>query len=211
MAGLLAVALAFGLALSIMVYAIGHISGCHINPAVSIALACIKRMPWSEAGAYIVVQLLGGFVGALLVAVTFGRAAASLFGYGASDYNVLFVNYFTAIVVEAIGTFFLLFVIMGTVINKRAPAGWAGFAIGLTLALGILATGVVTGGNLNPARAFGPTLVEMMFGRVYPFSHLLIYFIGPIVGAIIGVFVYDYLAPSRTVEERATSGLGTGN
>src|SRR5579883_2134853 len=88
-ADLLGVALAFGLAISIMVYAIGHISGCHINPAVSIALACVGRMPWSEAGAYIVSQMLGSLLGGLGIAVTFGATVARTLGYGATNYNPL--------------------------------------------------------------------------------------------------------------------------
>lgn len=191
---LLGVALAFGLALAVMVYAIGHISGCHINPAVSCALASTRRMPWRDAGAYIVAQLLGSLLGALLIAVTFGGTAARTLGYGATDYNPLFVNYFGAIVVEAITTFFLVFVIMAMVIDKRTNVGWAGFMVGLTLALGILVAGAVTGGNLNPARAFGPTIIQMLFGSAYPFGHMFIFFIGPLIGGTVGAFAYEYLA-----------------
>lgn len=201
-ADLFAASLAFGLALAIMVYAIGHISNCHVNPAVSIGLACVKRISWSDAGAYIVAQLIGGIIGAVLVAITFGASVAGPLGYGASDFNPTLVNYFSAIVVEAIATFFLLFVIMATGIDKRAPTGWSGFAIGLTLALGMLATGAVTGGNLNPARAFGPTVVQMLLGNNYPFWHMFVYFIGPIIGGILGAFAYQYLAQPQA--ERRT-------
>ena len=202
---LFAASLAFGLALAIMVYAIGHISNCHINPAVTIGLACVRRISWEEAGAYIIAQLVGAFVGALLVAVTFGAASAGPLGYGASDYNPAFVNYFGAIVVEAITTFFLVFVVMATAIDKRAPKGWAGFAIGLTLAMGMLVAGSVTGGNLNPARAFGPTIVQMIFGNNYPFGHMFVYFIGPIIGGILGAFAYQYLARPHAEEEPAAT------
>lgn len=205
-ADLLLVALAFGFALLVMVYAIGHISGCHINPAISFALAIARRISWSEAGGYIVAQLLGGLFGALLIAVTFGRPAAVTLGYGATDFNTLFVNYFGAIVVEAIGTFFLAFALMAMVIDKRTHAGWAGLVVGLTLTLGIMVMGPVTGGNLNPARAFGPTLIQMLFGGSYPFGHMFVYFIGPAIGAVAGVFAYHYLAglyaPSGTRETR---------
>jgi len=166
-ADLLEVSLAFGLALAVMTYTLSHISGCHINPAVSIALAAVRRMSWSEAGAYIVAQLLGALLGALLVAVTFGRGSALALGYGATDYNPAFVNYFGANVVEAIGTFFLMFVIMAMVVDKRTHAGWAGLVIGLTLTLGMIVTASVAGGNFNPARAFGPTIIQMLFGSTY--------------------------------------------
>lgn len=210
LADLFGASMAFGVALAIMVYAIGHISDCHINPAVSIALACVRRMSWEEAGAYIVAQLVGALIGALLVAVTFGASTAGPLGYGASDYNPAFVNYFSAIVVEAITTFFLLFVIMATAIDKRTPAGWSGFAIGLTLMLGMLATGVVTGGNLNPARAFGPTIIQMAFGNSYPIGHMFVYFIGPIIGGILGALAYQYLARPHAEKEPTYRGVETG-
>jgi glycerol uptake facilitator-like aquaporin len=98
-ADLLPVAVAFGLALAVMVYAIGHISDCHINPAVSFGLACVGRMPWSEAGAYIVAQILGGIVGAFLVAVTFGGAASPAQSYGATEYAPQFVIIFRSYMV----------------------------------------------------------------------------------------------------------------
>jgi glycerol uptake facilitator protein len=207
---LLGVALAFGLAISIMVYAIGHISGCHINPAVSIAMACVKRMSWSEAGAYIGAQLVGALVGALLVAITFGAGAAAILGYGATDYNTLFVNYFGAIVVEAIGTFFLLFVIMAMVIDRRVHAGWAGLIIGLTVTVGMLVAGAVTGGNFNPARAFGPTIIQLLFRGPYPFGHMFVYFIGPIIGGIAGAFAYEYLSGLRATEPTLYRGAEPG-
>ncbi len=209
-ADLLGVALAFGLAISIMVYAIGHISGCHINPAVSIALACVGRMPWSEAGAYIVSQMLGSLLGGLGIAVTFGATVARTLGYGATNYNPLFVNYFGAIVVEAIATFFLLFVIMAMVNDRRASPGWAGLMIGLTVTVGMLVTGAVTGGNFNPARAFGPTMIEMAFGSSYAIGHMFVYFIGPIIGGIVGVFVYEYLAGLRAREPEVYQGAEPG-
>lgn len=206
MADLLGVAFSFGLALAVMVYAIGRISGCHINPAVSIALASVRRLSWRECGAYIVAQLLGGLFGALLIAVTFGGTAARVYGYGATDYNTLFANYFSAIVVEAITTFFLVFVIMAMVIDKRASVGWAGLIVGLTLMLGIMVAGAVTGGNLNPARAFGPTIIQMLFGAKYPIGHMFVFFIGPIIGGIVGAFAYEFLATPEPAPTRLRRG-----
>lgn len=207
---LLAVSLAFGLALAILIYALGHISGGHFNPAVSIALACVRRQPWSETGAYLVSQFLGSLLGALGVAVTFGAAAARILGYGATDYNPLFVNYFTACVVEAIVTFFLVLVIMAMVNDRRAKPGWAGLMIGFTVTVGILVTGAVTGGSLNPARSFGSTIIQMAFGGAYPISHMFIYFIGPIIGGIIGAFAYEYLSGLRATEPTLYPGAEPG-
>lgn len=209
-ADLLGVSLAFGLAIAIMVYAVGHISGCHINPAVSIAMACVRRMPWREAGAYVIAQFLGSLVGALGIAVTFGAVAGRILGYGATVYNPLFVNYFTACVAEAIGTFFLVFVIMAMVNDRRAKPGWAGLMIGLTVTAGMLVTGAATGGNLNPARAFGPTMIQMSFGYAYPIGKMFVYFAGPIVGGIIGAFAYEYLAGLRAVEPEMYPGAEPG-
>jgi glycerol uptake facilitator protein len=211
MPDILSVALGFGLAISLMVYAIGPISGCHINPAVSFAMACARRMSWSEAVAYMIAQFLGGIIGAALLAVVFGAHSATVIGYGSTDYNPHFVNYFTAIIAEAIGTFFLLFVIMGSVIDKRVPPGWSGFAVGLTVTAGILVLGAVTGGNFNPARAFGPTIVEMTLGASYPLWHMFVYFIGPAVGALGGVFTYSYLAHMRVASQRVVGHLEPGD
>lgn len=191
---LLAVALAFGFALTVMFYTIGHISGCHINPAVSIAMAVLKHIDWSEAGAYIVAQLLGALVGAMIIALAFPAAATTLSGYGVTNFVELTTSYLVAVVLEAIGTFFLLMVIMGTAVNRRARPVIAGIAMGLTLAALILALGSVTGGSLNPARTIGPWLVQIMMGGFYPFSHLFAYIIGPIVGGILGAYAYSYLA-----------------
>lgn len=200
-ANLISIALGFGFALMAMVYAIGHISGCHINPAVTIALALNGRLPWSEAGAYIVVQLIGGIVGAFIIALAFPTASHTVAGFGATNFNTRDTNYFVASVLEAIATFFLTFVIMGTVIDKRAPRGVAGLAIGMTLAGAILFIGSVTGGSLNPARSIGPAVAQWITGGYYPALHLIVYIIGPIVGGIVGVYAYEYMARTRVAEQ----------
>ena len=211
MADLVAVSFAFGLAIAVMIYAIGHISGCHINPAISLALACGRRISWRQAGFYILAQLLGSLLGGFLIALTFGRKAAHLLGYGPTDFNGVFVNPVSATLVEAIATFFLLFIVMGVVMDRRAPVGWAGFVIGMTITASILLLGSVTGGCLNPARTFGPVVVQLLFGGSYPIAHLLVYFIGPIVGAIVGVFAYEYLALRHPAADAVPRGFETGD
>lgn len=201
-ADLIAIALAFGFALAIMVYTIGYISNCHVNPAVTIAMAVDRRISWTEAGVYIIAQLIGGIVGAFIIALAFPASAHTVGGYGATNFTVSGMSYFGAMVLEAVGTFFLLFVIMATAVDKRAPRGVAGMAIGLTLAGVIFVLGPATGGSLNPARTIGPVVAQLVLGGSYPISHVLVYIVGPIVGGIAGVFAYEYIMHARAAVTR---------
>lgn len=187
------IALAFAFAILAMIYAIGHISGCHINPAVTLAMAATKRMPWADAAKYWFAQLIGAFIGAAFIGLTFGFSQAAQLGYGATDFNAATTGYLVAILVEAVGTAFLLFVIMGSAVDKRAPAGFAGIAISLAVAADILVFGPITNTSLNPFRSLAPAVLQVGFGGVYDLSHLAVYFIGPCIGAILGVVLYDYL------------------
>ncbi len=191
------IGLAFAIAIATMVYSVGHISGAHLNPSVSIAMALTKRLKWSEAGVYLLAQFLGGIIGALAIALAYGSSTAIASGFGANNFSEATVSYPVAIAVEAIGTFFLLFVIMGTAVDGRAPSGWAGLMIGLTVGANIMALGPITGAGLNPARSFGPAIIQVLFGGSYNFAHLIPYFVGPIIGGIVGVIVYDFMAGIR--------------
>src|SRR5437660_4441037 len=186
------IGLAFAIAITVMVNSVGNISGCHINPAVTIAMAVSRRMSWREAGAYLLAQFVGSLLGALVIALAYGASTAVATGFGANNFNEATVSYPVAIAVETIGTFFLLFVIMGTAVDSRAPTGWAGLAIGLTVGGDIMALGPVTGAGVNPARSFGPAVIQALFGGSYNFAHLIPYFVGPILGGILGVIVYDF-------------------
>jgi glycerol uptake facilitator protein len=199
MADLGMIALAFAFAIAAMVYTIGHISGCHINPAVTLSLAVTKRISWSEASVYWVAQLIGAFLGAAFIGVCYGFTNAAIIGYGATNFNEATTGYGTAIAAEIIGTFFLLFVIMGTAVDGRAPAGWAGFIISLAVAADIFAFGPVTNVALNPFRALAPAVLQVVFGGKYDLAHLIVYFVGPIIGGILGVLVYDFMTRARTV------------
>src|SRR5205807_229310 len=118
MADLGMIALAFAFAIAAMVYTIGHISGCHINPAVTTALAVTKRISWRDAGVYYAGQFLGGILGAFIIALAYGwTAAATGPGLGATDFNGATTGFGVAIAMEVIGTFFLLFVVMGTAVD----------------------------------------------------------------------------------------------
>lgn len=187
-----------------MVYTIGHISGCHINPAVTFSLAVTRRIGWSEAGVYWLAQFIGGILGALVIAFSFGWAqAAQGPGLGATNFGTVINLYGTtggwivAIAMETIGTFFLLLVVMGTAVDGRAPSGWAGLIIGLMVAGEIFAFGPITNVALNPARAFGPAVIQVLLGGTYDLSHLIVYFIGPLLGGVLGVVTYDFLQRAR--------------
>jgi len=123
------IALAFAFAIVAMIYTIGHISGCHINPAVTLAMALSKRMSWKDATNYWGAQLVGAFIGAGLIGLVYGFTNAAQLGYGATDFSEANTGYLVAILAELVGTFFLLFVIMGSAVDGRAPGGFAGLAI----------------------------------------------------------------------------------
>jgi len=177
--GLLGVALAHGLVLICMAYAIGHISGCHINPAVTISMWLTKKIDGAKAFGYVVFQIFGGLVAAYFLAIIFVGS-----NIGATVLSPE-VSYGQGILLEAIMTFFLVFVIFGVAVDKRAPKGIYGVAIGLVLTANILMGGALTGASLNPARSFGPALVSGMW------SNHSLYWIGPILGAIVAAFVYN--------------------
>jgi glycerol uptake facilitator protein len=211
MADLGMIALAFAFAIAAMVYTIGHISGCHINPAVTFSLALTKRISWSEAAIYWIAQILGGILGAIFIALAFGwTTAAQVPGLGGTDFGGAISLYGTgggwvvAIAMETIGTFFLLLVIMGTAVDGRAPSGWAGLIIGLMVAGEIFAFGPITNVALNPARALGPALLQVLLGGKYDLSHLIVYFVGPLLGGTLGVFTYDFMTRARATTKQAS-------
>ncbi len=187
--GLVGIALAHGLALAIAVTATMNISGGHINPAITVGLWSTGRIGWKQAGLYVVAQLLGAVVAALALKGLFPIAAVQIAQLGtlrlATD-----ISFTQGILVEAILTFFLAFAVMATVVDAAAPkvAGWA---VGLTLAMGVLAGGGITGAALNPARAFGPALVSNAW------LSQLVYWIGPILGSVAAMQVYERLLLKR--------------
>ena len=181
---LLAVALAHGLVLAIMVSVVGHISGGHVNPAVTIALWTAGKVPSPRAAIYVVAQLLGAVIGALLLVYVVGGDAFEAAGGGAPALGPG-VSVGRGIVIEAILTFFLVFAVFGTAVDERGP--WnktAGFTIGLVIAFDIIAFGPYTGAAMNPARWFGPALVA---GNM---SDSLVWIVGPIAGGSIAGVLY---------------------
>ncbi|MGZ3663113.1 MAG: MIP/aquaporin family protein [Ktedonobacterales bacterium] len=197
------IALAFGFIITAMVFAVGKISGCHINPAVTIALLLTGRIDVVSAAEYIVAQFLGAVAGAFGIVAMFGTHAASSSILGVTSYGAS-VPAIQAIVAEAIGTFILVFTIYGVAVDPRAPAGWAGLVIGLIVAGIIFVLGPVTGASLNPARTFGTTFVQAILGGTNYFNQYIVYILGPVIGGALGAFAYDFLArPKAAAAESA--------
>ena len=199
LADVLAIALAFGIAVASAIYVVGKISGCHINPAVTIALATRGSFPWSQVVPYIISQLIGAVIASLLFVACLGAQASVKFALGATTVNSgAGVTIPMGILGEAIGTFFLMITIMGVAVDSRAPAGWAGWVIGMVVAGIIITLGPMTGASINPARTFGPYIGNLIFGGPHPWDQFILdYCVGPIVGAVIAVFVYDFIAPQE--------------
>jgi glycerol uptake facilitator protein len=192
-AGLGIISLAFGLVVALVIYAVGTTSGAHINPAVTVALATARRFRWAEVAPYVVAQLLGALVGGLLIVAYVGSRATDLGSVGLTALGPG-VNGVQGIVAEALGTFLLVFTIMAVAVDQRAPAGWAGFLIGLAVATEIMLIGPFTGGSVNPARSFGPYVVNQVFGGSTPWSEFYVYVVGPLVGGVAGALCYDVVA-----------------
>ncbi len=191
--GFVGVALAFGLTVLTMAYAIGHISGCHLNPAVSVGLLVGKRFPASDLVPYVIAQVLGGICGAgVLYIIASGKAGFDLSGGFASNgyaqhspggYSLL-----ACFVAEVVLTMFFLLIIMGST-DKRAPQGFAPIAIGLGLTLIHLIGIPVTNLSVNPARSTGPAI----FVGGWALAQLWLFWVAPIIGAAIGGVVYSAL------------------
>lgn len=178
---LVEVALAHGLAIAVMVSATMTISGGQLNPAVTIGLLAARKISPSQAGINVVMQLVGGVLGGYLALFSLGGADITA---GVPDLGAG-VGVGQAILVEAVLTFFLMFVIMGTAVDPRFGARIGGLAIGLTVALDILAGGPLTGAAMNPARWVGAAIPAAHF------ANAIVYFVGPILGAVAAALLYN--------------------
>ncbi|MCX4164738.1 MULTISPECIES: aquaporin Z [Paraburkholderia] len=193
--GFLGVALAFGLTVLTMAFAIGHISGCHLNPAVSVGLTVAGRLPVRDLVPYIVAQVIGAIVGAFVLSVIasgkpgFDLVASGFATNGYGDHSPGHYSLMAAFVCETTMTAFFLFVILGST-DQRAPAGLAPIAIGLCLTLIHLISIPVTNTSVNPARSTGPALFE---GGA-AIDQLWLFWVAPIIGAIIAGVIYPLVA-----------------
>ena len=191
----LAIVLAFGLTLIALVAAFGHVSGCHLNPAVTIGLAATGRFPWSAAGIYVAAQLAGGVAGAAATWVSYGGRARSEAALGATI-PADGVSSGRAFVVELLVTFVLVLVVVSVATDDRAESAIAPVAVGFALAAGIFVAGPLTGGAVNPARAFGPNVLA---GELAP---LWLYLVAPTIGGILAALLYDrVLSPAQPPDE----------
>ncbi|NMD69260.1 aquaporin family protein [Bacillus sp. DNRA2] len=190
------VAFAHAITIMGMIYTIGKFTGAHINPAVTIGLASIGKFPWKEVPAYLIAQFAGSIAGAYGIVVILGLDGVILGNLGAPGLGMT-TGYLQGIAVEAIATFILMFVIMGTAVDQRAYKGLEGIAIGLMAGGIIMLAGGATGAAFNPARAFGPYLVNSVLDGNINWSQLAIYFIGPIIGSIVAAFTYRMIDSSR--------------
>jgi aquaporin Z len=199
--GFLGVSIAFGLTLLAMAYAIGHISGCHINPAVTVGLLVSKKMDSRDVVGYIVGQIIGGILAAaLLLAIAKGVAGGydpTLTGFAANgygDHSPGHYNLIAAFLAEVILTFFLMFTVLGAT-DIKAPVGFAGIPIGLVLVLIHLVGIPVTNTSVNPARSIGPAV----FVGGWALSQLWLFIIAPTIGAIIAAVVYRVIGTPRPI------------
>jgi aquaporin Z len=193
--GYLLTALAFGLTIVAMAYSIGNISGCHINPAVSLGVLLSGGMEVSEFVAYVISQCLGAFAGAGILALIFnlGGVEDKTGGFGSNGLAGVGGNPVAGLIVEIVLTFIFVIAILGVTSKKANHGSFGGLVIGLTLVVvHILGIGL-TGTSVNPARSFGPALVAAFTGNSAPIAALWVFIVGPLVGAALAAFVYKAL------------------
>jgi aquaporin NIP len=197
--GHVGVAISFGLVITVMIYAVGHISGAHFNPAVSLAFALTRHFPWTRVGAYWVAQVTGAIIAAAILRGSLGNIqhVGATLPSGSQEQSFLW---------EVILTFFLMFVILAVATDTRAVGEAAAIAIGATVGLDAMFGGPISGASMNPARSFGPALVS---GDLHA---LWIYLVAPPIGAAVGALAYQFVrgehpqvaeVPERRAEEPA--------
>jgi glycerol uptake facilitator protein len=199
MADLGMISLAFGTIVVATVYALGHIGGNHINPAVTVGLAATGKFPWSQVPAYIAAQVVGAIVGAAAIIGVLGMAASDV-GLGVAAYNEDTVSMARAFTAEFVGTFILVFTIFG-VIHRKAAAGFAGVAIGLVVFAAIIPVAPTTGASINPARTFGPMLVQQIAGGDVKWGQLPVYLAAELLAGVVAGLLFVLL--SRTPADAA--------
>ena len=192
--GHLAVALAFGLSIVAMAYVIGGISGCHINPAVSLSMLLTKKIGITEFGGYVISQILGAIAGAgilqLIMQGNGGTLGSNAIAPGGS-------GLFASILIEIILTFIFVLVILG-VTSDESKSSVAGLVIGFTLTFVHIVGIPITGTSVNPARSIGPALIAGLSGNLTPLSDLWVFIVAPLAGAILAVVIFKIIKSSKS-------------
>ncbi len=187
MADLGMISLAFGTIVVATVYALGHVSGNHINPAVTLGLAVTGRFPWSKVPAYMAAQAVGATIGAGAIIAVLGHQAVDV-GLGVANYGPT-VGVGRAFAAEFVGTFILVFTIFGAIHRKASP-GFAGVAIGLVVFAAIIPVAPATGASINPARTVGPMLVQQIAGGAVTWSQLPVYLAAELLAGVVAALAY---------------------
>src|SRR4029079_2941756 len=206
MADLGMISLAFGTVVIATVYALGHIGGNHINPAVTVGLAASGKFPWGQVPAYIAAQVLGAVFGAAAILGVLGTKASDV-GLGVAAYNSDTVSVAQAFTAEFVGTFILVFTIFG-VIHRKAAAGFAGVAIGLVVFAAIIPVAPTTGASINPARTFGPMLVQQIAGGDVSWNQLPVYLGAELLAGALAALLYGVLSQTPPHPPPRTRGGG---
>ena len=193
--GYVATALAFGLVIVGMAYCVGNISGCHINPAVSLAVFINGGISLADFAGYVVAQCLGALAGAGILAAIFGLGGVADLtgGFGSNGLGGVNGSIFAGLLVEVVLTFIFVLTILGVTSKKGNHGSFGGLIIGLTLVLVHLLGIGLTGTSVNPARSIGPAIVAAIAGNTQPIIAVWVFIVGPLVGAVIAAFVYKFL------------------
>lgn len=195
------ISLAFGTIVLVTVYVFGYVSGNHINPAVTIGLAVSGQFPWREVPGYLAAQVLGAIGGAFAIVGTLGQKASDL-GLGIASYSDS-TPWGQAFFAELIGTFVLVYTVFA-VIYRRATPGWAGAAIGFVVFAVIIPVAPATGASINPARTFGPMLVQQILGGSVHWDQLPVYLIAELLAGVLAALVFAFV--SKTAADAPSAG-----
>ncbi len=193
--GYLLTAFAFGFVIVGMAYCVGNISGCHINPAVSLAVLINKGMSIKDFVLYVVAQCLGALLGGGILALIFnlGGVFDATGAYGSNSLDGVYGSIFAGLIVEVVLTFVFVFVILGVTSKKAGHGSFGGLIIGLTLVLIHIFGIALTGTSVNPARSFGPALIALISGNNYPIKELWVFVVGPFAGAALAALAHILL------------------
>ena len=193
--GYVLTALAFGLTIVGMAYCVGNVSGCHINPAVSLGVLLTGGMSGKEFVGYVISQIIGAFIGSGILALIFslGKVTDMTGGFGANGLAGVGGSAPAGLIVEIVLTYIFVLVILGVTDKKAGHGSFGGLIIGLTLT-GVHILGIgLTGSSVNPARSFGPALVALFTGNTAPIAALWVFIVGPLAGAALAAFAYGKL------------------